>query len=209
MDEKNNELGLLLKGLLKERNLSMRKLSEMTGVDTAIISKVINGKRKATPDHLQRFSEQLDISISKLYEAAGYPVDRKKSDFYDSIGDIQSIMETTNLIDKEFRLNDVKQEFEKYQQLSLEEEGTETVLGQFDEKVDKVGGMGHFIHHLKDMYEQFSRKKGTKTELALMGGALLYFIVAVDCIPDYLFPVGFIDDAVVINWVINGMAMKK
>jgi uncharacterized membrane protein YkvA (DUF1232 family)/plasmid maintenance system antidote protein VapI len=209
MIEKSNELGLLLKELLKEQSLSMRKLGQMTGIDTAIISKIINGKRKATPNHLQRFADKLDVSILTLYKAAGYPVDQKQSDLNESIGHIQSILENTNLVDKEFRLKDVKEELEKYQQLSLKEEGNHTILGQFEEKVEKVGSMGPFIHSLKVMYDQFSRKIGTNTELALIGGALLYFIVNVDCIPDYLFPIGYIDDALVVNWVMNGLSIKK
>lgn len=209
MVEKSNELGLLLKELLKKRSLSMRKLSQLTGIDTAVISKIINGKRKATLDHLQRFADKLDISILRLYEAAGYPVYQSHSDLKESIVHIQAILENTNLVDKEFRLNDVKEELEKYQQLSLKKEGDETILGQFEKKMEKVGSIGPFIHSLKMMYKQFCRKMGTKTELTLIGGALLYFIVNVDCIPDYLFPIGFIDDAIVINWVMNGLSMKN
>ena len=67
MADKSNEIGQLLKGLLKERSLSMRKFSQMTGVDTAIISKIINGKRKSTPEHLERFADYFGISISRFY----------------------------------------------------------------------------------------------------------------------------------------------
>jgi uncharacterized membrane protein YkvA (DUF1232 family)/DNA-binding Xre family transcriptional regulator len=209
MSDKSKEIGPLLKGMLKERSLSMRKFSEMTGIDTAIISKIINGKRKATPDHLQRFSDQLGVPISRLYEAAGYPVDQDQPEVKESYGDIQAILESTNLTDQEFRLEDVKQELKKYEEFSQTKEGSETIHQKFEEKMDKVGSIGPFIHHLNDMYERFSRKKGTKAELALMGGALLYFIAAVDCIPDYLFAVGYIDDALVIKWVMNGLSLKK
>ncbi|MBP3950111.1 helix-turn-helix domain-containing protein [Bacillus suaedae] len=209
MEENYNELGLLLKGLLKEQSLSMRKLSQITGIDPAVISKIINGKRKATPDHLEKFAEQLPISITKLYKASGYPVDRKQSDLSESVDHIHLLLETSNFVDREFRVEEVKNELTKYQHLALKEEGTQMVLGQFEEKMEKVGSVGPFIHHLKNMYERFSKKNGSKRELALMGGALLYFIVAVDCIPDYLFPVGYIDDAFVINLVLNGLSIKK
>ncbi len=209
MPEKSNEIGQLLKELLQKHALSMRTLSRLTGIDPAIISKIINGKRKATPEHLQRFAEQLDVPLSALYEAAGYPVGQSHSDLNDSITQIQSILNSSNLVDKEFRLEDVNQELEKYQNLSLTEEGTETVRNKFDEKVEKVGSIGPFIHDLKKMYERFIWKKGTKMELALMGGALLYFISSVDCIPDLLFPVGYLDDAVVIHWVMNALTLKK
>lgn len=209
MEQKSNEIGQLLKDLLKERSLSMRKLSKMTGIDTAIISKIINGKRKATPEHLERFADHLGVSISPLYEAAGYSVDRKTTELNESIAQIQVILESTQLVDKEFRMEDVRKELDKYEQLSQMEEGEETIRNKFEEKVEKVGSVGPFIHYLKDMYEKFSLKRGTKWELALMGGALLYFISAVDCIPDYIFPIGYIDDALVINWVMIERALKK
>ncbi|SFN22939.1 Uncharacterized membrane protein YkvA, DUF1232 family [Psychrobacillus psychrodurans] len=209
MEQKSNEIGQLLKDLLKERSLSMRKLSKMTGIDTAIISKIINGKRKATPEHLERFADHLGVSISLLYEAAGYSVDRKPTELNESIAQIQVILESTQLVDKEFRMEDVRKELDKYEQLSQKEEGEEIIRNEFEEKIEKVGSIGPFIHYLKDMYEKFSLKRGTKWEIALMGGALLYFISAVDCIPDYIFPIGYIDDALVINWVMIEMALKK
>lgn len=209
MEEKSKEIGQLLKSLLNEQSLSMRRFSQMTGIDTAIISKIINGKRKATPEHLKRFADYLGVSISRLYEAAGYSVDRKQTELNESIGHIQDILESTQLVDKEFQLEDVKRELDKYKQLSQTEEGAETIRNKFEGKVEKVGSIGPFIHYLKDMYEKFSLKKGTKLELTLMGGALFYFIVPVDCIPDYVFPVGYIDDALVINWVMNELTLKK
>ncbi|WP_121613613.1 helix-turn-helix domain-containing protein [Mesobacillus foraminis] len=209
MEEKSNEIGQLLKSLLMERSLSMRKFSQMTGIDTAIISKIINGKRQANPEHLERFADSLGVSISRLYEAAGYTVDQKQRELNESIGHIQVILESTQLVDKEFRLEDVKRELHKYEQLSQTEEGAETIRNKFAGKVEKVGSIGPFIHNLEDMHEKFTQKRGTKLDLTLMGGALLYFIAAVDCIPDYVFPIGYIDDALVINWVMNGLGLKK
>lgn len=209
MLEKSKEIGPILRELMQKQSLSMRKLSQLTGIDLAIISKVINGKRKATPEHLQRFAEKLNVPLSALYEAAGYPVVQKHSDLNDSVAQIQSILKSSNLVDREFCLEDLNQELEKYQNLSLTKEGAEAVHIQFDEKIEKVGSIGPFIHNLKDMYERFIWKKGTKMELAMIGGALLYFISAVDCLPDYLFPVGYLDDAVVIHWVMNTLQLKN
>ncbi|MGD6844650.1 DUF1232 domain-containing protein [Bacillus infantis] len=208
MAENSNEIGRLLKDQLQERSLSMRKLGQVTGIDTAVISKIVNGKRKATPEHLRRFADHLNVPISKLYEAAGYPVE-SASGRDESIDHIQAILEATQLADKEFRLEDVKQELEKYKHISQTEEGIKTILSRFHEKVKNVAGMGPFIEQLQEMYERFTQKKGTKMELAIMGGALLYFITAVDCIPDYLFPVGYLDDALVIHWAINALPLKK
>lgn len=206
--DKNSQIGSLLKSELKERSMSLRNFSKMTGIDPATISKIINGKRKATPDHLERFAEHLKISLSTLYAAAGYPVNQNNTD-HNTLIDPLKYMLNKQLLDKELRVEDVKDELEKYKQYSQTKEGTEAILVKFEKKIKKVGSMGPFIQLLKEMYDGFSQKKGTKVELLMIGGALLYFISTIDCIPDYLFPVGYIDDALVINWVMNGISLKK
>lgn len=41
-----------------------------------------------------------------------------------------------------------------------------------------------------------------------MGSALIYFILSVDVIPDYIFPIGYLDDAVAVQLVLNAL-MKR
>lgn len=72
-DEKRNvTLGETLVSLLKERSLSMRKLSAATGIDTATISRIVNGKQRAKPEHLEAFALHLDVPSAPLFQAAGY-----------------------------------------------------------------------------------------------------------------------------------------
>ena len=89
MSEKkiDNQLGLFLKRLLKERSLSMRKFSELTGIDVATISRIINGKRKANPAHLQKFADYLGVPITEFFEAIGFSIDET---------DVSSVQQCTN-----------------------------------------------------------------------------------------------------------------
>ncbi|MGE8206568.1 DUF1232 domain-containing protein [Heyndrickxia sp. NPDC080065] len=206
-ESKNNNLGLMLKELLKNRSLSMRKLSQLTDIDTATISRIINGKRKANPEHLQKFAECLKVPMSDLFIAAGYPIEQNQemdqSDIHTSIDSIQNFLESSNLYDKTFSIVSVEQELAKYKQYTQTEEGKETILNKFEEKLQKVGSIGPFISNLKEMYEKFRLNKGTAVELALIGSALIYFILPVDVIPDYIFPVGYLDDAIAVKLVLN------
>ncbi|WP_223590239.1 helix-turn-helix domain-containing protein [Neobacillus bataviensis] len=203
----DNNLGLLLKKLLKERSLSMRKLSELTDIDTATISRIINDKRKANPAHLQKFAHYLQVPISELFIAAGFSIEekntRQQSDIIMSVESIQNLLEFSNLIDRKFSIASLEHELSNYEQYVQTEEGKETILKRFGEKVKKLGSIGPFISQLKEMYEKFRLNKGTPRELAIVGSALIYFIVSVDVIPDYIFPVGFIDDAMAIQIVAN------
>ncbi|MBB2481471.1 DUF1232 domain-containing protein [Bacillus sp. APMAM] len=205
--EKSNHVGVLLKDLLKERSLSMRKFSELTGIDTATISRIINGKRKATPAHLQKFAECLEIPLTKFLMAAGYPIENSgeesPSDIHLSVDNIQNFLESSNVYDKSFSLTNIEHELAKYEQYTQTEEGKEIILKGFEKKLQKVGSVGPFINQLKSMYDKFCLGKGTPRELVLIGSALIYFILPVDIIPDYLFPIGYLDDATAVQMVMG------
>lgn len=209
-ERKNNKLGLLLRGLLKERSLSMRKFSDLTGIDTATISRIINGKRKANLQHLQKFADCLNVPISELFNAEGYGIqgqeERPQSDIQKSVEVIQNYLESSNLLDKEFTIEQVDEELSHYGHYSETEEGKETILKGFEKKLQKIGSIGPFINDLKELYETFRQRKGTSYELAIIGSALLYFIITVDAIPDYIFPIGYIDDAIAVQIVLNSLA---
>lgn len=209
----DNKLGLLLKKLLKERSLSMRKLSELTGIDTATISRIANGKRKASPEHLQKFADSLGVPIAELFEASGFYIDQKQatsdSDIHMSIESIQNVLGSSNLYNNSFSITSVEQQLFNYEQYVQTEEGKENILKSFGAKLKKIGSIGPFISQLKDMFENFRLKKGTPRELALIGSGLIYFIVAVDVIPDYIFPVGYIDDAIAVQIVTSFLSVKQ
>ncbi len=209
---KTSNLSSLLKELLKERSLSMRKLSELTNIDTATISRISNGKRRATPEHLQKIANCLGVPIDDLFVAAGYPIgqrqERQNSDIHSSIDSIQSILESSELYNQPFSIESVEQQLVNYQQYSQTEEGKETILNGFEKKLRKVGSIGPFISQLKEMFERFRLRNGTPAELAIIGSALIYFIISVDVIPDYIFPIGYLDDAIAVNLTLNLLSTK-
>lgn len=71
-----------------------------------------------------------------------------------------------------------------------------------------LSGVGPFLEQLKNMYSLFINGRGTPRELMLMGGALLYFIMPVDLIPDYIFPIGYIDDAAAVQVILNQLTNR-
>lgn len=207
-----NQLGLLLSKLLKERSLSMRKLCELTDIDTATISRIMNGKRKPKLEHLQKFAGCLGVPISELLEAAGFPMEQKHAhqytDFQESVYSIQSVLEASDLYDKNFSIASVEEQLADYQHYVQTEEGKESILKSFGEKLQKVGSIGPFISQLKEMYEIFCLNKGTSQQIAIVGSALFYFILSVDVIPDYIFPIGYLDDAMAVQIVSRLISFK-
>ncbi len=211
--KKSKPIGSLLKELLEKRSLSMRKLSELSKIDTATISRIVNGKRKARPEHLQKFATCLDVPIADLFAAAGYPMETEQKKIYSdelylSVDSIQKVLKSSQLYDQNFTIERVEEQLEKYQQFAQTEEGKETILKSFDEKLQKLGSIGPFISHLKEMFDTFCSMKVSSHHLSIIGGVLLYFILPVDVIPDYIFPIGYLDDAVAVQ-LVSDLLTKK
>lgn len=196
---------------MEEKSLSARKLGALSGIDHATISKIMNGKRKVNIGHLQKLSSSLDIEMTALLDAAGYTAATGKkngSKNQASIEAIHKMMEITNTYDGSFTLERVEQEITEYQKGCQSKGGRESILKQFSEKLDQTVSKGPFVERLRKMHSLFSSGKGSARELALMGAALLYFIVTADLLPDYLLPIGFMDDALVVQLVVQQMEGK-
>jgi uncharacterized membrane protein YkvA (DUF1232 family)/DNA-binding Xre family transcriptional regulator len=206
------DLGITLKTLLKERSLSMRKLAALTGMDTATISRIVNGKQQAKPEHLQQFATHLGVPLEQLFRAAGFEVGSGKSerdsDIHESIDSIKNVLLSSNLFDHQFTMEHVQKELAKYEQYALTEEGKNIIFENFQTKIESVNGAGPFIDQLRSMYELFCQETITTEKRAILGSALLYFILSTDIIPDYAFPFGYLDDAIAVQLVLNRLSQK-
>ncbi|AXH99356.1 DUF1232 domain-containing protein [Sporosarcina sp. PTS2304] len=205
----DQSIGQLLRSTLDEHSLSMRKLSELTDIDTSTISRIINDKRKATLDHLEKFSSVLAIPLAKLLEADGYSVipEKKSSSEYDAT--IEQLVNTSDLLSTKLSLAQVESQLADYEDYAKTTEGKQRILYEFTEKLKAAGGIGPFADQMKKLFTRFKTQKGNTRELAIIGSALLYFIVPVDVIPDYLFAVGYLDDAVAVQIASNVLVKKS
>lgn len=67
------EFGEYLKNVRKNKNLSLRELSSLTGISHPYLSQLENGKNKRpTPDILKKLSDGMSIPYIGLLEKAGY-----------------------------------------------------------------------------------------------------------------------------------------
>ncbi|MEN1968510.1 DUF1232 domain-containing protein [Lentibacillus sp. N15] len=198
-----NQLGRILKHLLDKHSLSMRRLSDLTKIDTATISRIINGKRKATLEHLARFSDCLDISMNRLLDAAGYEMNPEKHAADEHNQYMEHIQRLFHASSPDVSIDQISNKLTDYEKYVQTEDGKTTIFSGFEEKLKKIDSVGPFINHLKNFYERFRFKNGSPQALTLIGSALLYFIIPVDVVPDYLFPIGYLDDAVAVQLVMN------
>jgi len=99
------------------------------------------------------------------------------------------------LLDGQVSIESVEKHLEVFQEGAATSNGRRKIMAGFLPKLEEITGKGAFINRLKHFYYRFSEQKGTTQELMLIGGVLLYFIMPYDAIPDYLFPIGYLDDA--------------
>ncbi|WP_366248265.1 helix-turn-helix domain-containing protein [Terribacillus aidingensis] len=188
----NDKLITLLKHKTKEKGLSMRALSRQTGIDPAIVSKIMNGKRNATVNHLHKLSESLDVPLEELMTAAGFiesvPIDGQ-----------QHLLALCQQADPDFSQGRVEKQLASYEEVALTEGGKQIIDEKFEEKLNAVGSVGKLVQDLKQMYVKFQTGAGSKRELIILGAALLYFINPIDALPDYIFPFGYLDDTLAVH----------
>ncbi|TKD57948.1 DUF1232 domain-containing protein [Bacillus sp. S2(2019)] len=212
MEFKTTELRQFLKEQLQIRSLSLRELSTQTEIDKATLSRIMNGKRKPTLNHLQRLSDALHISLDHLLITAGFSIKNERvhgDTFIQAVEEIERTLKDHDVYDGTFSENELKQKLNEYETYSQSDEGKETISAKFEKKIDTISGVGPFLDQLKSMYSSFMSARGTSRELMLMGGALLYFIMPVDLIPDYIFPIGYIDDAAAVQVVLNQLTNRS
>lgn len=207
-----SRIGDLIKFLLKKHSITMRKLSSLSGMDSATISRIVNGKQQPKLMHLKLFSEHLHISLDKLIEASGYDVEEGKKDndaaILDSLDAIREVLRNSKLFDPEITTARIEQELIKYEQYAQTEEGHRMICQDFNSKVNQVNGVGPFIEHLKEMYTRYCDEETPRHVRSVLGSALLYFILSADIIPDYIFPIGYLDDAIAVHLVLERLDRK-
>lgn len=212
-EKKDFPLGFMIKTLLKERAMSMRSLSTLTGIDTSTISRIANGKQKAKREHLLQMADHLGVPAETLLRAAGFDIVRREdhlhADIHASVHTIQEVLTSSKLFDEKYTVERVQQELTKYQQYALTEEGQQLIHKDFHTKVEQVSGAGPFIDHLQQMYKQFCQGNRSSEERSILGSGLLYFILSADTIPDYVFPIGYLDDAIAVQLVFDRLSEMR
>lgn len=213
----DNSLGELLKDLLEEKSLSIGKLSIISGVDKSTISRIINKKQKANINHLEKISKALNVSLEKLLYSAGYELGADKKDnlinkefiIGENYNEIEALIKITDVIKDSGLEKVISAELAKYEEYAKTDEGVNLIHESFERKLKSIKGSGIFLEKIKKMYDTFCSKNISIAEYMLTGSALLYFIISTDVIPDFIVPIGFLDDYIAMNIVNSGIEKLK
>ncbi|EXG83750.1 hypothetical protein K413DRAFT_0449 [Clostridium sp. ASBs410] len=202
-EEGTSQLGAIINAAAAKQSLSLRKLSALSGISASSISRIISGKQAANMHHLQQFSKYLDVPIEQLLRAVGVKVGSNispNSEFIIKI--IQDILQSYS-IELDDVIVDMQKELKKYEQYAKTEAGKELIHSGFNSKIKELNGEGIIIEQLKRLYELFCSADIDPCIHPIIGSALLYLILTPDVIPDYVFPIGYLDDAIAVSLTVS------
>lgn len=177
--------------------MSMRQLATMTGINVGTISKMVTGKQRVNPEYLQRIAQTLSVSVDILFKAAGFDVETVRTHEIRrdaSTNMMNELLEYLGHNKQSFSPSEIERELDKYEGYAKTVEGQDLIIEKYPEKRNQIVGSGTFVDDLDFMYERFVQEDISKEESAILGSGLLYFVLATDAIPDYVFPIGYVDD---------------
>lgn len=201
------ELGMLLKASMTKQSMSMRNLSKQSGVSTATISRIIAGKQLATIHHLQQFAQHLRVPMETLLASIGVANMKQDTKEQGMAGDIIQDIFQDFQIDLDVVAANVVGELEKLEHYARTKEGKKVILDSFQPKMRDLDSAGAIIDKLNHFYALFCSEEITGEKQVVVGSVLLYFVLTIGVIPDYLFPIGYLDDAIAVKIVEKKLAL--
>ena len=196
----------MIKSALSAQALSLRKFSELCGISPSSLSRILSNKQTASFHHLQLFSKYLNIPLEHLIKASGIIMDEGVNESSRLILNIICEILKSYEIELDKVVLDIRKELKKYEQYAKTAAGNEAIKNGFLPKINELGGEGIIIVRLQKLYQLFCSDNIEPHVQSVVGSALLYLILTPDVIPDYAFPVGYLDDAIAIVLTVNRLS---
>lgn len=179
-----------LRAEMVRQGLSLRALGRLSGVDHSLLSRLLSGAISPTPSLLARLAPALGLSVAQLYRDADLGVPAPIEDALRAMGagdglDEQRLIAHLELLTAQ----------------ASTERGRRSILRGFPRKRRETALRGPILDCLDGLYEAFCGGALPPDLESEAGAALLYFIQPLDCIPDDHFPLGYLDDAMVVQLV--------
>lgn len=132
-----------------------------------------------------------------------------------NVGNTEAAEEKTKMLNQAYSVLSDPAQRKQYDRILRYTEGKDfsRILNEkeFWRKIEKASpSLKHILEDLKDLYRLFidsikGRYRLHPALLSIIGGGLLYFIIPLDLIPDYIPIAGLLDDFAVLSAIINSM----
>lgn len=211
----NNDDDLLkieINKYLNENKLSLRKFSKLVDIPTSTLSRIINSKQKPNITHIKKLSKFIPLLLNSFLNE-----DLSNKDINKNVIDSQALQsnELYNILkfsqfDNTEKLNqEINNQFKKCKEYAKTQAGINMIKSDFDKKIKEINGVGPLIDSLNSLYNKYILESPYSTKALIIGAVLLYFIIPLDVIPDYLFGIGYIDDMLLLQFELSVLDKLK
>ncbi len=175
------------------QGLSLRALGRAAGVSHSSVSRLLAGRARPTAGLLRALAPVLGCPADELLAAAGLARPAGADDPWEALRRLGVDPAPPALAAR------VAERLEHLRAYAATPAAAETVRGGLEPKLAALGAGGPVIDRLRALSHLYLEGTDAPTAARLAAGsAVLYFLVAVDAIDDFLFPLGYLDDAIAI-----------
>ena len=173
--------------------LSLRALARAAGVSHSTVSRLLAGRTRPTAGLLRALAPPLGCPAEALLQAAGLAPG--PADPWDTLRSMGVDPAPAEL------LAHVGERLTRLREYAATDEAVAFAREGLVRKVAALGARGPVIERLLALGRLYLGGEGGSAPPAARlaaGSAVLYFLLAVDAIDDFMFPIGYLDDAVAI-----------
>ncbi len=186
----DEHLARLITGRMAAQGLSLRALARQAGVSHSSISRLLRGRARPTADLLRAVAAPLGLPADELLGAAALAPA--------GAGDVLSALRGLGVDPAPPELiGHVQAELARLREYAATAEARAAVRRDLDRRLAALGARGPVAERLRGLARLYLSDAPAPARTAA-GSAVLYFLQAVDAIDDFMWPIGYLDDAVAV-----------
>lgn len=188
----DERLVCLITARMAERRLSLRALARRAGVSHSSVSRLLHGRVRATVGLLSALAPVLGLPAEDLLAAAGLTGGQGD--------DLLKALRSAGLEPAPELVGRVRAALDRLREYAAGDEARESVRESFERKLATLGARGPLVERLRALGRLYLEEDTARPEARLTAGAaVLYFLQAVDAIDDFIWPIGYLDDALAVT----------
>ena len=190
----DSDVSRLIADRLRAGGLSLREAARRAGVSHSTVSRLLRGRARPTPALLRALAPALGLPEEALLAAAGLPAGGGAA------AEPWGVLRTLGLDPAPPELvARVGERLERLREYAGTAEAHAQVREGLARKIAALGARGPVIERLEALARLYlDGGPGPPAARAAAGSAALYFLLPVDAIDDFVWPIGYLDDAVAV-----------
>lgn len=211
-NDDNTLLKVEINNYLNENNLSLRKFSKIVDIPTSTLSRIINSKQKPSITHIKKLSKFIPLFLNSFLNddlsSKDINIDITNTQAIQN-NELYNILKFSQFADSKKLNQEINNQFNKCKEYAKTQDGINMIKSDFDRKIKEINGVGPLVDSLENLYSRYILENPSSTKALIIGAVLIYFIIPLDVIPDYLFGIGYIDDMLLLQFELSVLDKLK